>query len=92
MKQYFINAIRLDKENEHIEWVKVRKDGTKGSYATRRELVVHLINSGISFKTRYRDKKNEWQTGAEVEVFEKTFLRANPNTTALDNLRNLSVF
>ncbi|MBC2383575.1 DUF3892 domain-containing protein [Pseudomonas sp. WS 5096] len=91
MKQYYINAIRLDKENKHIEWVRIRKNGHKEYYVIRRQLAAHLIESGISFKTRYLEDK-KWKTGAEVEVFEGDFLKANPNSTAKDNLRNLEVF
>lgn len=88
-KQYYINGIRFDKHEEHIEFVSVRKDGTKEHYLVPRGFAALLIKSGISFKTRY-NKDKKWHTGAEVEVYDETFLRANPNETSLDNLRNLS--
>ena len=92
-KQYYISAIRLDEKDEHIEFLKIRKANTKESYVVDRGLVAHLINSGLSFKTRYYIKKeNKWLTGSEVEVYDGIYLKANPNSTAADNLRNLQVF
>ncbi|VVQ34605.1 DUF3892 domain-containing protein [Pseudomonas fluorescens] len=91
MKQYYITAIRLDSKKEHIESVKIRKNNTKEYYVIARALAAHLIESGISFKTRYLHN-GDWHTGAEVEVFDGEFLRADPNATARDNLRNLQVF
>lgn len=89
-KQYYINGVRLDEDEdeEHIESVSVRKQDTKEHYLVPRGFVALLIKSGISFKTRYFYEK-EWHTGAEIEVYEETFLRANPNHSARDNLRNL---
>ncbi|WP_057437090.1 hypothetical protein [Pseudomonas syringae group genomosp. 3] len=84
-KQYYINGIRFDKHEEHIEFVSVRKDGTKEHYLVPRGFVALLIKSGISFKTRY-NKDKKWHTGAEVEVYDETFLRANPNETSLGSV------
>ncbi|MNJ55796.1 hypothetical protein D3C77_513140 [compost metagenome] len=85
---YYINGIRLDKTGEHIELVRVRKEGSNEKFIVPREFVAQLIQTGVSFKSRYYDGK-EWKTGADVEVFEDVFLRANRNSTAKDNLRNL---
>ncbi|MGN7738723.1 hypothetical protein ACTJKT_01830 [Pseudomonas sp. 22526] len=85
---YYINGIRLDKTEEHIEFVRVRKVGSDEHFIVPREFVAQLIQTGVSFKSRYHDGE-EWKTGADVEVFEDVFLRANRNSTAKDNLRNL---
>jgi len=88
---YYINGIRLDKEDEHIEYVRVRKSISNEQFIIPREFVAQLIQSGVAFKSRYHDGK-EWHTGADVDVFEKFYLRANPNHNAKDNLRNLRKF
>ncbi|WP_277961772.1 DUF3892 domain-containing protein [Pseudomonas sp. RIT-To-2] len=87
-QQYFINGIRLDSAAEHIETVRVRKRKTNESYLVPRAFVAHLINSGLCFKTRYKDGE-DWRDGAEVEVIDGTFLRTSSNATAADNLLNL---
>ncbi|GLO51917.1 hypothetical protein PPUN110474_33180 [Pseudomonas putida] len=85
---YYINGIKLDKAEEHIESVRVRKSVSNEHFIVPREFVAQLIQTGVSFKSRYYDGKG-WQTGADVEVYEDVFLRANRNSTAKDNLRNL---
>lgn len=85
---YYINGIRLDKTEEHIQFVRVRKAVSNEHFVVPREFVAQLIQTGVSFKSRYHDG-NSWQTGADVEVYEDVFLRANRNSTAKDNLRNL---
>lgn len=85
---YYINGIKLDKNEEHIEYVRVRKSTSNENFTVHRQFIAQLIQSGLTFKSRYYDGK-EWRTGANVEVYENTYLRANPNQTAKDNLRNL---
>ncbi|MBP2081784.1 MULTISPECIES: DUF3892 domain-containing protein [Pseudomonas] len=85
---YFINGIKLDETEEHIEYVRVRKSVSKENFIVPRKFVAQLIQTGVSFKSRYHDGK-DWHTGADVEVYESIYLRANPNRTAKDNLRNL---
>lgn len=91
MDTYFINGIKLDDAGEHIEWVRVRKSTDKKQFVVRREFIAQLIGSGVTFKSRYLNG-DEWTTGADVEVYDVTFLRANPNSTGKDNLRNLQRF
>ncbi|MFG0547130.1 DUF3892 domain-containing protein [Pseudomonas sp. YQ_6] len=88
---YYINGIKLDEDDEHIEYVRVRKSTSKEQFIIPRQFVVQLIQSGLVFKSRYHDGK-EWHTGADVDVFERIYLRANPNHNAKDNLRNLRKF
>lgn len=86
--QYYVYGVKLDQKEEHITSLKVRKVGAEYAYWVPRGFIAQLIQSGLPFSVRY--KKNEkWYTGAEVSAFEGSYVRANPNHTALDNLRNL---
>ncbi|GID03391.1 hypothetical protein TMM008_05930 [Pseudomonas sp. 008] len=45
-------VFRLDKDEEHIEYVRVRKDGLGDNFVVPRGFVAQLITSGIPFKAR----------------------------------------
>jgi len=93
---YFISARRMDKDNKHIESVRVHpnangKPGEGSSW--RRQRVIDAIDDGKVFRTWYKKPgASSKSAGVEVEVVtieRKPYLKTKRNSTKADNLDGL---
>lgn len=99
MTDFYISAIRMDSEGQHIEWVKTHKNvdnkslDTKGSVNSRK-FISELIKTGkVTFQTViWNSAMNKWTIGAGVEVMDNGFITTDPNKTKSDNLGSLPKF
>ena len=94
MEDFYISAIKMDSNNQHIEFVKIHENlGKKIGPGTvnSRAFVGELIRKGkAEFKTiTYNKEKKSWSVGAKVEVMTDDFITTDPNKTKHDNLGNL---
>ena len=97
MEDFYISAIKMDSNNQHIELVKIHENlGKKIGPDTvnSRAFVGELIRKGkAEFKTiTYNKEKKSWSVGAKVEVMTDDFITTDPNKTKHDNLGNLPTF
>lgn len=96
MADFCITAIRYNKDQNHIEFVKVReeKEGKVGTPRTvSRAFVADLIRLGkVAFQTRTKTDEGNWKRGAEVSLIEGEYLTTDRNDTKRDNLGSLPVF
>lgn len=100
---YYVTEVQYDKDNTHIQKLKVHKryqkadkswewDSTKPEIISRMD-VIKLIKSGKTVGTKYK-VGGEWKTGAQLKPYEVTreFLRTVDDDTTRDNLENLPTF
>lgn len=97
MADFYISAIKMDSNDQHIEFVKVHENkGTTFGPGTvnSRAFVGELIKTGkVEFKTITKNEaKKNWAVGAKVEVTDEGYITTHPNKTTLDNLGNLPKF
>ena len=97
MEDFYISAIKMDSNNQHIEFVKIHENLAKKigpGTVNSRAFVGELIRKGkAEFKTiTYNKEKKSWSVGAKVEVMTDDFITTDPNKTKHDNLGNLPTF
>jgi hypothetical protein len=96
MTDFCISAVRLDKDEQHIEWVRVHEcqNAQIGPARTvSRRFVADLIRLGlVTFQTTVKDSSGKWKHGASVHVFDGEYLATDRNNTKKDNLGNLPKF
>lgn len=95
MALYYISAVRMNANNQHIDYVKIIKAGNGSANASinSRQFVAELINDGAaSFKTITKNTANQWVYGADVHVIDGIYLTTDRNSTKRDNLGNLPKF
>lgn len=95
MALYYISAVRMDANNQHIEYVKIIKGGKGAADATvnSRQFVAELISDGATkFKTITLNAANQWVNGADVHVIDNIYLTTDRNSTRRDNLGSLPRF
>lgn len=97
MTDYYISAVKMDSEGQHIEEVKVRRnkgDKIGREIVTSRAFVADLIEANkLEFKTITKNTaNNNWSPGAKVELTSDGFITTDPNNTKRDNLGSLPKF
>lgn len=99
MTDFYISAIKMDSNNQHIEWVKTHKKTGDNSLdstgsVNSRKFVAELIKSGkVLIKTvTWNSSSQKWTIGAKVEATDSGYITTDPNKTKLDNLGNLPKF
>ncbi|QPB79513.1 DUF3892 domain-containing protein [Proteus sp. GOKU] len=95
MTDFYIVAIKMDAENQHIDYVKTIQAGKADIDATinARQFIAELINENLaSFQTAIQDKNGDWSYGATVRVIDSVYLTTEPNGTTRDNLDSLPKF
>lgn len=101
---YYVTEVQYDKDNTHIQKLKVHKryqkpdgewlwDINNPVIMSRAELI-KLIESGKTVGTKYKNREGKYETGAQVKPYEVTreFLRTVDDDTTRDNLENLPTF
>lgn len=99
MTDFYISAVKMDSNAQHIEWVKVHEVSRDGSWNTlgsvsSRKFIGELISTGkVSFTTVVKNQTTgKWYIGAKVEVMDDGYITTDPNKTKRDNLGNLPKF
>jgi len=99
MTDFYISAIRMDSNDQHIEWVKTHKKTSDNSLDTAgsvnsRKFIFELISTGkVTIKTvTWNPSTKKWAIGAKVEATKSGYITTDPNKSKVDNLGNLPNF
>lgn len=93
---YIIIRVRYNKDRNFIDKVQVCEDlGEKlgETNVKEREYIVSLIKDGKKVVTANKNKETrKWENGSKVDIYEKKYIRTDPNGTTADNLGELEEF
>lgn len=99
MTEYYVTAVRYDKDNSRIVALQVRRRIFEGSkvgprVGSSREFIADLILSKTAtFKTGlYNQREKMWEPGSLVHVVGEIFLSTDCNDKTKDNLGELRYF
>ncbi|WP_122219220.1 DUF3892 domain-containing protein [Pseudomonas syringae group genomosp. 7] len=96
MTDYCISAVRYDKDDKHIELVKLHKDygsSVGDEMVCARAFVADLISThNVSFQTIVPQVKGGWLDGSPIHVVDDVYLSTDANSTKRDNLGSLQRF
>jgi len=93
---YLISAVQYNFQHTHI--VKVYRhldtgDNVVSLNIINRMIVVNDLNLRKTYKTIFKNNKDQWTQGEDVRLIGSTgFITTDPNCTTRDNLGNLSEF
>ena len=93
---YLISAVQYNIQHTHI--VKVYRhldvgDNVANPNIINRMIVANDLNLGKTYKTIFKNNKDQWTQGEDVRLIGSTgFITTDPNCTTQDNLGNLPEF
>ena len=92
---FVIVAVRYDKNDQYITKVKQYKFSSLGLINLQiesRQTIVDDLNRGKTFVTATRRSDSKWIKGADVLIYQDSYIRTSSNLQERDNLENLPRF